>query len=465
MAARAALLTIACLFFATSVRAAPAEWLCDRSPLLIKNVRLPGASNATHILISDGRIQNVGPDLTVPESNHRVIDGARAFALPGLIDSHTHFDALPAAKHRQANLNVQTEIFPVTMRQTLASGVTTARTHLAALADMPLMAALNDDDCFPSPRLVLSGPGLLGGAPRVNARLMRGIAGPEDATSKVQELAEHGAAWLALHGIESFSSEELESVFTAAEKNNIDVMADTDSFESLSAALKWPVLSGEYINRSPAAAYPPEILEAVSAKDDFYLTPPLGYYLRSVALAEDETASFDPALLEFTPDELAVEMKASFREAFDKDDYIASAVEAVPTFKEKFKALRAAGAKPVIGSDSGSLGQFHLDAVWKEMAAWRDMGEMPNDVLAGATTTPAEMLGRDDIGVLETGARGDVVLYNGGLNAGEFDRMHVVAVIKGGVVYVADGRWVGPDAQQTKAKVTAHIERVKTAGQ
>lgn len=438
----------------TSSYAESAPWVCDRSDLLVTNVRLFDGDKVS-ILISDGRIKKIGEAAGENRRDLRIVDGKGALALPGLIDSHTHFDALPAAKHLQREMDAQLEIFPVTMRQTLASGVTTARTHLAALADLTVMTALGDDDCFPAPRFALSGPGLLGGAPDVNGRLMRGVADAEDAVAKTNEMAGLGANWLALHGIANFSEGELFAIFSAADENSMKVMADTDGFENLAAALNWPVLSGEYINRSPATDYPPEIIAALSAKDDFYVTPPLGYYMRSAAIAADDNTNLDPDLFEFTPDDLAEEMKRSFREAFDRDDYIARAVEAAPTYRQKFRQLIDAGAKPVIGSDTGSLGQFHRDAVWIEMAAWARLGIAPEDILAGATVTPAEMLGMNDVGVLKTGARGDLVLYAGDLDAGEFHRAHVAAVIKGGVFYVRDGVWVGPDTEETRAGIEA----------
>ena len=445
---------LAAAMLITTSYAESTPWACDRSDLLVTNVRL-FAGKKVSILISDGRIEDIGETAGKTRRDLRIVDGKGALALPGLIDSHTHFDALPAAKHLQREMDAQLEIFPITMRQTLASGVTTARTHLAALADMTVMTALGDDDCFPAPRFALSGPGLLGGAPNVNGRLMRGVVGAEDAAAKTNEMAGLGATWLALHGIANFSEGELAAIFSAADENNMKVMADTDGFENLAAALNWPILSGEYINRSPATDYPPEILEAISARGDFYVTPPLGYYMRSAAIAADADTEFDPELFEFTPDNLAEEMNRSFREAFDRDDYIARAIEAAPTYRQKFRQLIDAGAKPVIGSDTGSLGQFHRDAVWIEMAAWARLGITPQDIFAGATVTPAEMLGVNDIGVLKTGARGDLVLYAGDFASGEFDSDHVAAVIKGGVIYVRDGVWVGPDTEATRAGIEA----------
>ncbi|MBA4020730.1 MAG: dihydroorotase [Gordonia sp.] len=56
--------------------------------LLIKNVR-PYAGDLVDIVVRDGEIAEIGPDLTAaPEVE--VLDGAGAIALPGFVDMHTH---------------------------------------------------------------------------------------------------------------------------------------------------------------------------------------------------------------------------------------------------------------------------------------------------------------------------------------------------------------------------------------
>lgn len=442
--------------------ASAAEWTCDQSPLLIENVRLLEQEGQKSIYIKDGAIAWIGAANKQPAnlSSVRIVDGDSATALPGLIDSHTHFDAFPAAKHRQREMDAQTEIFPITMRQTLASGVTTARAHLSALPDMMLMKELSAESCFPSPRIHISGPGLLGGAPDANSRLMRGVKGPEDAAAKIKELAENGASWAALHGITRFSEEELQAIFDAADEADVKLMADTDSFENLAASLDTPIISGEYINRSPEAGYSQGILQSLEARTaDYYVAPPLGYYARSRDFAVDENAALDDKLFLFVPDALAAEMRETFTANFEEDEYIARAIEAFPTFKRKFEQLRAAGARPVIASDTGSLGQFHHDAVWREMAAWRELGVAPSGIVTAATATPATMLTDPHAGRLEAGAYGDIVLYSGDIEAGDFDRNEVAAVIKGGVLYLEGGVWVGPDAGAMRAAMAAYSKR------
>ncbi len=448
--AAAVTLATACSAFA---RAEPA---CDNSPLLIENVRFHDDAAPQSILIKDGRIRWVGgTDAGRPAlvDNTRILDGRGATALPGLIDSHTHFDALPAAKHLQAELDIRTEIYPITMRQTLASGVTTARIHLAALADMAVLQKIADDDCFPAPRLVLSGPGLLGGAPALDGRLMRGVENEKDLSEKIDQLVARGAEWIALHAPAKFTAGERAAIRAAKETHNIRFMADADSFENFSAALNLPISSAEYLNRSEATQYPDAILSSISARQaPLYLSAPVGYYRRSVRFSRDAEREIDPAVFMFVPDAIANEMRAGFSNDFDDDSYIARAVSSFPTMKAKFDQLRAAGAVFVITSDSGSLGQFHHDAVWAEFAAWDEFGASAKEILEAATSAPAAMLERNDIGAIAVGARGDIVLIDGAFGAGGYDREQVRTVVKGGVIFVENGVWRGPDAAEMAAQ-------------
>ena len=58
--------------------------------LIIKNVHPLGAELAD-IMIRNGRIVSIGPDLT-PDDGMPSEDGRGAIALPGLVEAHTHLD-------------------------------------------------------------------------------------------------------------------------------------------------------------------------------------------------------------------------------------------------------------------------------------------------------------------------------------------------------------------------------------
>ncbi len=57
--------------------------------LLLKNIRPMGGA-ATDMLLRDGRIARIAPELAVPGAE--VEDGAGALAIPGLVEAHTHLD-------------------------------------------------------------------------------------------------------------------------------------------------------------------------------------------------------------------------------------------------------------------------------------------------------------------------------------------------------------------------------------
>ncbi len=48
-----------------------------------------GDSAATNILIADGKIGEIGPDLVQPD-DAEVIDASTMIAMPGLVDAHLH---------------------------------------------------------------------------------------------------------------------------------------------------------------------------------------------------------------------------------------------------------------------------------------------------------------------------------------------------------------------------------------
>jgi imidazolonepropionase-like amidohydrolase len=79
----------------SSLLLASAAMLQGAQPTFIQNARvfdgvrmLPRAS----VLIVDGKIQAVGPDLMPPTGAH-IVDAAGKCLLPGLIDAHAHIQS------------------------------------------------------------------------------------------------------------------------------------------------------------------------------------------------------------------------------------------------------------------------------------------------------------------------------------------------------------------------------------
>jgi dihydroorotase len=63
--------------------------MAAHDPLLIRNVR-PLASSPIDLLVAEGRLAAIGPDLTAPGAE--VIEGGGRLAFPGFVDAHAHVD-------------------------------------------------------------------------------------------------------------------------------------------------------------------------------------------------------------------------------------------------------------------------------------------------------------------------------------------------------------------------------------
>lgn len=426
---------------------AAAVWRCERGPLVIANATLwaPGGGVAgQEILVVDGKIAAIGAAGSVrrPESV-RVLDAGGATLLPGLIDSHAHLDAWPGPVPKE--LMPQDRAFATAGRQTLLSGVTTVRIHLSGLEEGPAFKRQADDDCFPSPRIALGGPGLFGGQPDLAARLAWGVKNADDARAKTRQIRSAGAQWLALHAADRFSAAELSAIIEEARKVGLRLMASGDRFEEIRVVVDAGVTSLEYLDRSTAGRYPDDLVKRLAERGEaLYVVPPIGYYHRFMALRKNPGGVSDSRYRLFMPDPIAGSLLAGLEQQLRQETPTNPIETSFATLDTKFRQLREAGLHLVLGSDSGSPGQFHIDAIWHEMRAWRDLGVLPAEVLQAATSKPARMLGDSSIGVLAVGASADLVLYRGNLAAGDFDGRNVWAVVKGGVVFVQEGKWVGP---------------------
>jgi imidazolonepropionase-like amidohydrolase len=101
--------------------------------------------------------------------------------------------------------------------------------------------------------------------------------------------------------------------------------------------------------------------------------------------------------------------------------------------------LFAAGVKMIMGTDSGTPGFFHRDAVWREADALvRLAGMSPNEVILAATRDAAETL-RVNAGRIEPGRLADIILVKGNPLESVHYLQNVELVIKGGVVQMPYG--------------------------
>ncbi|MDX1396225.1 MAG: amidohydrolase family protein [Gemmatimonadota bacterium] len=413
---------------------------CDRSPILVENARIwPDVDLARDVLVLDGRIETIGlrGEVAAP-ADARAIDAGGATLLPGLIDSHTHLDVWPGPLPDDIEDVPGPELAAL---QTLASGVTTVRNHLSDMSVVPELARRSADDCMPTPRVIAGARGMLGGRPELDGRLMWGARDEADARAKVRQAAGLGDEWIPLHGLAAFRPEVLDAIVGESRALGLHILAEGTAIDAVWRALEIGARSIDYLDQTEAERYPADLIEAwVRRPRTVYSVPPIGYYTRVVAYAADPSAVRRPERIRWLPagfgEALLDAQEAHFREL--RANGLPPFFDGIPA---KFAQLRAAGVPMVVGSDSGSGGQFHADAIWVELRAWRDLGVPVDEALRSATEIPADMLVRPEAGRIAAGARADLVLYTGDLAAGELGLEYVHTVIKGGVIHVANGEW------------------------
>ncbi|MFA4893889.1 amidohydrolase family protein [Brevundimonas sp.] len=175
-------------------QAAPAPrrpaWLAfDEPVILIRDVSLVDGTGAParpgmSVLIRDGRIDGVGPDLAAPEGA-RVIEGAGKTLTPGLVLMHEHM-FYPTGRDNYGEMSFS---FP---RLYLAGGVTTLRTagSMSPYADLNLRTEIAAGRT-PGPDMDVTAPYLNGpGLPIVQVNALEGA---DDAERMVNYWAAEGA--------------------------------------------------------------------------------------------------------------------------------------------------------------------------------------------------------------------------------------------------------------------------------
>ncbi len=81
--------------------------------------------------------------------------------------------------------------------------------------------------------------------------------------------------------------------------------------------------------------------------------------------------------------------------------------------RDTVKALKAAGVRILVGTDSGNPGTSHGASVHRELALLVAAGLTPEEALAAATAVSADAFGLSDRGRIVPGRRADLVLVDG----------------------------------------------------
>jgi imidazolonepropionase-like amidohydrolase len=397
--------------------AAPAE-APGHSPIAFRNVRLldgsgPVLERATVVIAGD-RIAAAGPpDRVRVPGGARVIEGDGLTLFPGLWDMHAHLK--------------QPEWAPAY----LASGVTTVRDLGSDAAFVTTLRSLAENRALPAPDMLLAG---FIDADAAAPHTATQANSPEQARALVRRFEEAG-----FDGLKTWnhvSAAVLPHVTDEAHRRGLTVTGHVPSgmtaIEAIDAGLDGinhidallEAADGDLDSRRGQALLAKLLARRVVVDPTLVV---LEYANRS---RDTPVSAFEPGILK------APAAVARLWSALGQPPGRATA-EPLHRAMRLVRGLHAAGVPIVAGSDQGVPGY----TLHRELELYVEAGLTPLEALATATSVPARVSGRRDVGPLAAGQRANVVLVRGRPDRAIAATRNVVLVVAGGVLYDPAPLW------------------------
>jgi imidazolonepropionase-like amidohydrolase len=410
--------------------------LCSAADTVIHaGTLIDGVSSAPRrnvsIMIHDDKITSVENGFKTP-AGAQIVDLSTATVLPGFIDCHVHVSAMLPSRtntteygvtHSDIDRALDAAVF---VREMLQQGFTSARDVGGGDETVALRNAI-DAGKVPGPRLMVSleplGPTGGHGDPRNGLDPMLSHDGwdngivdtPEQARIRVREHKRRGADVIKLMpsgGIAStgddprqqlMTNDEMRVAVETAHSLGMKVAAHIYPAPAIENAVRAGVDSVEHGSFATAETF------ALMKSHGTYLVPTLTVYDLFYATAHDHPELLAPGT---APKELANDL--------------------LP--KKNLPLAVRSGVKIAYGTDIGE-GDHTL-----EFDLLIANGMQPMDAIYAATRNAADLLGRADrVGTIQAGRLADIVAISADPIAHPEALRHAAFVMKGGVVYRADG--------------------------
>jgi imidazolonepropionase-like amidohydrolase len=381
------------------------------------------------IIVRDGRIQAVGPNLKLPDEAS-LIDLSKQTVLPGLVDCHTHLadlaDSEPLSLLRKSAVETAYAAIP-NARVTLLAGFTTVR-------DVGVYRAFNDvamrdaiaNGIIVGPRMYVAGAyitisegaGAMTGLPPdiqlpVDYRFGEANS-PWEVRQKIRELAHRGADHIKIlttgavltHGSNpksiEFTPEEIQAAVDEAKNFGLRVEAHAHAAEGIKNAI-----------RAGAAS-----IEHATLIDD-----------EGIALAKKRGTYLDMDIY----DEECIQSAPGTPADFLQHDHDLAEAQ-----RQNFTKAVRAGVKMTFGTDAGVC-PHGINA--RQFAFMVKYGMTPLQAIQAATVNAADLIGHSELfGSIKAGKSADIIAVVGDPLTDIRVLENVAFVMKEGTVYKQDGR-------------------------
>lgn len=393
------------------------------------------------ILIQGEKIVGVGRQglLAVPQGA-KVIDANGFTVMPGLIDTHVHLDVLGAGEYPPWHDLVRSnyaEVMRVSAAQLLAHGITTARDAGGELkASVDTRDRINRGE-LKGPRMLISG-GWIEHWPDAQAagyyrQMNYNIHNPEEARQVTHDLIAGGADGIKLYT--GLTVDEIRASSDEAHKMGKFVGRHAYTDQEIQDAIKGGV---DFIDHAGSGhqnpLYTEETLRMMVARNI-----PAGQSIAHRVTLYPAQLSWPERLdnpeLRAELGKYAEVVLDSLKKPFSTIPYFGQIQAQMSIAPQATRQLHDAGVKIIMGTDSGTPGNFHSESVWREMEALvRMAGLTPMETIIASTRDAAAAL-KVNTGVIMPGRFADIILVKGNPLDDVNYTQNVVHVIKAGVQY------------------------------
>lgn len=394
------------------------------------------------VLVAGERIAAVGAvgELEVPPGA-RLVDTDGMTVMPGLIDLHVHFDILghsdygywfPAYESRMRDV-----VLPTAAEILLDAGVTSVRDLGSDVDNIFWLKEQVSSGAIPGPRTFIAGPFL-----RKTATAFVSddyvdtwvVEGPEDAREKVRRLVDMGVDLIKTQD-EALSLEELRAIYDEAHRLGKRVATHLYSRNAIRRALEagigeWDTL--EHIGRGPEPRYPDDIVQGI-LDSGVAMAPTVIAFAGFKEIAENPELLDHPDWERSLPPDIGEDVRRSY-DGYQRHSLFYGAVNEYEPRMSKLRQLHEAGARFIMASDSGTRGNPHHAAAWREMVYLTEIGLSPMETILASTRWAATVLQRRDLGTVGPGQLADIIVVDGDPLRSMRDMRNVVQVVKGGAV-------------------------------
>ncbi len=398
------------------------------SELIITDVTLIDGTGSepqagVDIRIADGRIDEIGPDLTV-SAGAETIDGSGKYVIPGLIDAHVHMDA-PIVF--QLTPEEKAQVIENNPRAFLYNGVTAVLNVSSNVDWIFEQRQAEREGRLLSPRLYVMGRSFTP-VDGWGSRHGGALADADDAVARARDYISRGTDGfkviiedgLGASGTYTRMSEEMMmAISKIAHENDVPIYThaiNLDEFHSAVAMSSTAIVHGLEDPIPPGDAILQDMVE-----NNVMFVPT--HSLWEAFLRHDEAAADldDPILRDSVPHFLLDYMQDPDYRAEETRRFLAVAdmpvyqwaEDKIPIFSENIFKAHQAGVIVAAGTDAGGPVGFNFQGYnlpW-EVKLFVQAGLTPMEALVAATLNGARVIGvEDQLGTVEAGKLADLLI-------------------------------------------------------